>query len=146
MLQSLLSSGLKLRFALWAAEQALPSGADVKIRLRAGLLGMGAAVACGVLVALVFAATLVAGFFLLMHEGIPPYSAALAMLALAILIVYLLVCITRQQLARATQLLQHRPGVSQLVLAPRGAPSEHGLVQDMVDSFLTGLAGGKPHA
>lgn len=139
MLGSLLSSGLKLRLAVWAAEQALPSSSDLKIRLRAGLLGIGAAIAGGVLMALTFAAVMVAGFFVLKGEGIAPYHAAGCMIGITIIVVLLLICLARQYLATVTaDLRQQREWFDKF--GPARTP-ESGLVEEVLSGFVAGLLG-----
>jgi hypothetical protein len=132
MFLSLFSSSLKLRFALWAVEQAMPSQTELKIRLRSALLAMGTAVAGGVLCALAIGALLTVGFFLLKEQGVPPYIAALSMVMVMLLIATAFAIRSKHLLAEATESLKR-----QRRYLPRGS---HGIIYNAVDGFLAGLA------
>lgn len=65
MLGASILDAFKLRFAWWAVELALPGKTELRRRFRSGLLGVLAAVAGGVIVALAIAGLLAGGGFAL---------------------------------------------------------------------------------
>jgi hypothetical protein len=130
---TLVSSGLKLRFALWAIEQALPDDSSLMSRVKSGLWGIGLAVAGGMLVALTVAILLVAaGWWLHTEAAFAPWESVLIIVAI------LAVSIT------AFAVASQRKFKKALRKRARTSTADEDPLKALFNGFIEGLVADKP--
>lgn len=137
MLRFLISSALKVRFALWAIELALPRGADLKQRFRSVLLGVVAAVAGGVLCAACFIAMIIAaGAALHTFAYYSVLQSAMIMMAIVIVFILVLLAYGSMKLKEAFRAFDE----SRSFKFPQGEDK----IQELLNGFIEGLVVDKP--
>lgn len=134
---SLFSRALKARVALWAIDMALPDGGELARRYRAGLLGLMAAVAGGVLLAVTAIGALI-GLGVLLHDyahySIGASMGIVALLTLAVTVT--LFAVGRAQLSAAFDPCDERHRNSELHEDPFRE-----LIHGFVEGFATPASG-----
>ncbi len=102
MWNALLSSALKVRFALWAIDMALPSSTDLQRRYRSGLLGIVASVAAGMMLAVVvLIAVGSGGFALYYYTHVNVAQALLITMGASMAVIFALYAIGKKKFAVA---------------------------------------------
>jgi len=129
-----LTPDLKKRFALWVLGIALPEADDLRPHVRSAMLGVAAAAAVGVLIALASAAGLAAAYLYLVERG---YSEAISLAAVCASALVLAVIAFAVSKAAVKKSLAAEESLK-LFHNPRSAGFENGLNQ-IVAGFLDGF-------
>ncbi|MES2905458.1 MAG: hypothetical protein V4691_00245 [Pseudomonadota bacterium] len=137
-----LVSHFKQRALLWTLQQFMSEGVDIKAYLRRVMLGVTAAAAAGVLVALAIAAALGGGYIYLTTQGGFDQPTALLLIALAALIP----AIVLFWLASASLKGLNKFSTPAPIKAPVGVEHFTKIGGDVVNSFIEGLLTSKPRA
>lgn len=128
---------MKVRFALWAIELALPRGTDLRQRFRSVLLGVVAAVAGGVLCAACFIAVIIAaGYALHIFASYGVLKSAAIMTGVVVLLIIVLLSYGNAKLREAFRALDE----SRSFQLPRGEDT----LQELLNGFIEGLIITKP--
>lgn len=136
-MQSLITAAMRVRFALWAIEMALPSTLSLKRRMRSGLIGLVLVMAGAALLTLITGAALILlAFYLHYYSG---YSLGLVVLGVAGLSLSLILMLFAAGKARVSEAFGVNIGLSGDINPTENSQQEDDIVKDIIHGFLQGI-------